>query len=358
MNYLLGLHELGHNVFYLEECGEGSWVYNWETEELTTDLDYPTTYLRDCLSSIGFDGQWIYRAGDHSIGMPLDAFRSICSKADIFIVLASSIDIWREEYDWPRRRIYIDLDPGFTQIRLAGGDSHLSNTVKRCERLFTIGQRIYASDCTIPTGDHRWLKTVVPIFLPLWKVAEGNDINCFSTIMQWRSYQEVSHKGVVYGNKDKVFINFIHLPKLTSQCFRIAVTGGNNEELSRHGWEVEVGWMVSRTPGLYREFVQKSRAEFSIVKHGYAATNGGWFSDRSVCYLASGRPVLIQDTGLDDWLPTGEGLLTFQDLPGALKGIEIINGDYERHRHKARAIAEEYFATNRVLPQLLEAAMK
>jgi hypothetical protein len=207
-------------------------------------------------------------------------------------------------------------------------------------------------------GDRHRLTTVVPISLPLWRVAEYSFPSRFSTIMQWRSYQKVSHKGILYGNKDKEFINFMHLPKLTSQRCRIAVTGGNKEELSRYGWEVEVGWMVSRTPDLYREFIQKSRAEFSIVKHGYVAAKPGWFSDRSIYYLGSGRPVLIQDTGLNDWLPTGEGLLTFRDLPGALKGIEIINGDYEGHRHTARAIAEEYFATNRVLPQMLEAAMK
>jgi hypothetical protein len=290
--------------------------------------------------------------------MAVDEFQSVCSQADLLIVLASALDLWRGEYDWPRHRIYIDLDPGFTQVRLANGDQHLVNTVEKCERLFTIGQRIGAQDCTIPTEGRHWLKTVVPISLPHWGVAEDGFVSHFSTIMQWRSYKEVSYKGVRYGNKDKEFINFMHLPKLTSQPFRIAVTGGHPEELSRHGWEVEIGWQVSRTPMSYREFIQRSRSEFAIAKHGYVATKGGWFSDRSICYLASGRPVLVQETGLGDWLPIGEGLLTFRDVTEALRGIEAINADYEQHRRAARLLAEEYFATERVLPSLIESAME
>jgi hypothetical protein len=108
----------------------------------------------------------------------------------------------------------------------------------------------------------------------------------------------------------------------------------------------------------YREFIQRSRSEFAIAKHGYVATKGGWFSDRSICYLASGRPVLVQETGLGDWLPIGEGLLTFRDVTEALRGIEAINADYEQHRRAARLLAEEYFATERVLPSLIESAME
>jgi len=358
MNYLLGLHGLGHEVFYVEECGEESWVYNWETEEVTTELDYPTAYVRDCLWPIGFESRWIYRAGDRSVGMPIDAFRSICSKADLLIVLASPLDVWREEYDWPGRHIYIDLDPGFTQFRLIGGDHLLVNTVNRCERLFTIGQRIDATDCTIPKAGRHWLRTLVPISLPHWSLAEDMPAIHFSTIMQWRSYKEVVYNGVRYGNKDKEFPGFVHLPSLTSQPFRIAMTGGHPEELIRNGWEVDIGWRMTQTPGSYREFIKRSRAEFAVAKQAYVSTKGGWFSDRSICYLASGRPVLVQDTGVSDWLPTGKGLLTFRDVPEALRGIEIINSDYEHHRLAARRLAEQYFSADRVLMSLLQSAME
>ena len=133
--------------------------------------------------------------------------------------------------------------------------------------------------------------------------------------------------------------------------------GAKPELLTSHGWQTVHGEVISRTPGSYREFIQKSRAEFSVPKNGYVKMRGGWFSDRSVCYLASGRPVLIEDTGLADWLPIGSGLVTFNDPATALAGVEKINSDYESHRRAARQLAETVFATERVLPAFLDAAM-
>jgi hypothetical protein len=356
LQYLLGLRSLGHDVFYLEECGLESWVYNWQTEQFTTQLDYPTDYVRNCLEPLGFANQWIYRAGDRSVGMEVDEFSNVCSQADLMIIRGSPISLWRDEYKLPQRHIYIDADPGFTQISIAGGNSELANTIEHCDRLFTIGQRLGAEDCLIPTIDRDWLKTLPPIALPCWSAME-DDATHFSSIMQWHSYREVVYAGVSYGNKDKEFLKFIDIPHLTKQPFRIALSGGFPNELSQHGWEVIPGWMASFTLESYQKFVQESRAEFGVAKHGYVATKGGWFSDRSVCYLASGRPILVQDTGLSDWLPMGEGILTFCDQKEALNGIEAINADYEQHRYAARRLAEEYFGSDKVLSSLLEAAM-
>ena len=357
MQYLLGLRKLGHRVCYLEECGEESWVYNWDTEELTTDLDYPASYVRACLDSIGWDGLWIYRAGETSAGMSVGDFLDVCSNADLLIVRGAPIDLWRQEYLMPRRRAFLDVDPGFTQIKLARGDRSLTETVDRCDALFTIGQRVGAPDCAIPTVGRRWHKTVSPVSLRDWPFAEPSSATHFTSIMQWRSYSEANHDGVSYGNKDKEFPKFVHLPRLTSQPLRIALTGAPPDQLSDCGWDIVPGWVASRTPSSYQQFIQASRAEFGVAKHGYVAMRGGWFSDRSVCYLASGRPVLVQETGVSRWLQTGEGVVTFHDLDDALSGIDRINADYERHRRTARRLAEEYFATEVVLPPLLDAAM-
>ncbi len=357
MQYLSGLRALGHDVYYLEECGEESWVYNWDTEQVTTDLSYPAGYVRACLELLGLYDNWIYRAGEQSEGMHIDQFMDVCSQADLLIVWAVPVAYWRREYSWPRRHIYIDADPGFTQISLVEGNAELAQTVDRCDRLFTIAQRIGMPDCPIPTAGKDWIKTVAPISLSQWPVSGDSTATHFTSIMQWRGFRDVVYEGVAYGQKDKEFPKFIGLPQLTSQPFRVALTGASPEELSQHGWDVVPGWMPSRTPESYRTFIQASRAEFSVAKHGYVATRGGWFSDRSVCYLASGRPVLVQDTGLGDWLPLGEGILAFRDVPEALQGIEAINSDYEHHRTAARQLAEGYFATERVLPALLEAAM-
>ena len=357
MQYLIGLQRLGYDVFYLEDCGEGSWVYDWDTQQTTTDLDYPASYVRDCIEQFGFKDRWIYRAGDHSKGMAVEEFLSVCSQASLLIIRANPMPIWRPEYDWPKRRVFIDVDPGFTQIRLVNNDAELLKTVKHSERLFTIGQNIGNPDCPIPTVGRDWFKTVPPISLPDWPFSETNPAENFTCVMDWRGFHDVVYKGVSYGQKDKTFPEFLELPRLTSQPILLAQIGANPEQLAKHGWEVMPGWVPSFTPWSYRTFIQNSRAEFGVAKHMYVETCGGWFSDRSVCYLASGRPVLVQDTGQKGWLPIGEGILTFRDLPEALQGIEAINADYEHHQRAARALAEHFFSADRVLSSLLEAAM-
>ena len=356
MQYLAGLRALGHDVYYLEECGLESWVYHWEAEQLTTDLAYPAAYIRDCVAPIGLGGRWIYRAGEQAEGMAVEDFREVCSRADLLLVQAVPIQLWRAEYDLPRRRAFIDVDPGFTQISLETGHAELSHTVGRCERLFTIAQRIGAADCPIPTAGREWLKTLPPAALEQWPVAPDCTATHFTSVMQWRGFRDVEYQGILYGQKDREFPHFMELPRQTSQPLRIALAGAPPDGLARHGWQVVPGREPSRTPWTYRDFIQGSRAEFGVAKHGYVRMHGGWFSDRSVCYLASGRPVLVENTGLDDWLPVGEGVVTFRDVPEAVRGIEAINADYDRHRRAARRVAEEFFATDRVLPPLLAAA--
>jgi hypothetical protein len=263
---------------------------------------------------------------------------------------------WRKEYELPRRRAFIDVDPGFTQIAIANGDAGLTEGIARAERRFTYAQRYGAADCTIPADGGPWLVTRPPVYLPKWPVADSAATH-FTSVMRWQGFKEVVHRGVSYGQRDQEFPLYFDLPQRTPQKFLIAQMGIKPEELTRHGWEVALGEVISRTPESYREFIQQSRAEFSVPKNGYVAMRGGWFSDRSVCYLASGRPVVIEDTGLADWLPVGEGLLTFNDPESALRGVAAINADYERHCRAARRLAEEQFATDKVLPALLEAAI-
>ena len=356
LQWLAGLRSLGADVYYLEDCGEGSWVYNWDTEEVTTDLDYPSSHVRSCLEPIGLSGRWIYRAGEQTAGMSAEDFACVCTQADLLICHGVPLAQWRPEYLLPRRRMFLDVDPGFVQIGLAQGDGLLSETVDHCHTLFTIGQRIGTEGCVVPTGGREWKKTVPPISLDQWPVADEREPTHFTCVMQWRGHKEVVHEGVLYGQKDKEFPKFMELPRHTAQPFLIALTGADPGELSAHGWQVEPGWVVSRTPWTYQSFIHRSRAEFSVAKHGYVAMQAGWFSDRSLCYLASGRPVLVEDTGLRPWLPIGEGVVTFTDLLSALEGIERINADYDGHCRSARRIAEEYFAADQVLPRVLEVA--
>jgi hypothetical protein len=356
LQYLLGFRALGHDVYYLEDCGRSSWVYVWETEEWTHELEYPAAYVHACLEPFGFGERWIYRDNYRTVGMPCAHFIDVCAGADLLVLRAVPLWNWRREYELPRRRAFIDVDPGFTQITLANGDAGWLDGVARCERRFTYGQRLGAPDCPAPDAGGPWLKTLPPVFLPEWPVATG-DGREFTSVMRWQGFKEVNHRGVNYGQRDREFERFLTLPSCTSQKICIAQMGTKPELLARHGWEVLPGEIISRTPASYREFIRKSRAEFSVPKNGYVKMRGGWFSDRSVCYLASGRPVLIEDTGLNDWLACGEGVLTFADPSSAVAGIEQINADYQRHRTAARQLAEEKFSTESVLGALLEASL-
>ena len=356
LQYLLGFRALGHEVFYLEDCGDCSWVYNWDKEEWTFELEYPAAYVRECLEPFGLGDRWIYRTNGGSAGAPLEEFLAFCAEADLLVMRAVPLWVWRREYDRPRRRIFLDVDPGFTQISIANGDKGLAEGIARCERRFTLGQRVGASDCPIPLAGGPWLKTLPPVFLPEWRFVEIAASH-FTSLMRWQGFREATYLGVSYGQRDKEFPDVLDLPRLTPQKFCIAQMGIDPDLLKSHGWEVAPGEIVSRTPGTYRAFIQNSRAEFSVPKNGYVRMRGGWFSDRSVCYLATGRPVLIKDTGLTDWLPVGEGLLTFEDQDGAAAGVNRINQAYERHRRAARRLAENVFSTDRVLPSLLGTAV-
>jgi len=355
LQYLIGFRELGHEVYYLEDCGETSYVWNWDREEWTQELTFPAAYVRDCLKPFGFEDRWIYRTNTECAGMSIARLKEVCHKADLLIMRAIPLWDWRDEYALPERRIFIDVDPGFTQMNIAGGDEGFATAIRRCDRLFTVGQRLGAADCRIPAAGQAWLKTVPPVALSEWPWVEGLGRTHFTSVMRWDGFQDSTYEGKTYGQKDREFARFINLPQQTTQKFRLALNGP--ETLSEYGWEIFPGEIATRTPHAYRQFIQQSRAEFGVAKHGYVEMRPGWVSDRSVCYLASGLPLLIQDTGLGDWLPLGEGIVIFQDLPGVLRGIEIINSGYERHRRAARRLAEEFFSARKVLPALIEAAM-
>jgi hypothetical protein len=174
--------------------------------------------------------------------------------------------------------------------------------------------------------------------------------------MRWRGFTDVEYRGEMFGQRDREFPRYLQLPQQVNQKFLLAVPGTDSEILEEHGWQVTPGESATRTPDQFRDFVYNSRAEFGVAKHAYAATRCGWFSDRSVCYLASGRPVLLRDTGQSDTLPVGKGLLTFANLAEAVDGVLSINADYRGHAAAARRIAEQHFDARIVLPDLLEKA--
>jgi hypothetical protein len=204
-----------------------------------------------------------------------------------------------------------------------------------------------------------WLKTLQPIVLEHWQTAAQVGYDAFTTVGNWRGYGSIQHEGVHFGQKAHSLRQFLDLPALTHESFVLALSIHPDETkdlaaLARNGWQLIDPTRVAGSPGAYRNFIQASKAEFGIAKSGYVASHCGWFSDRSACYLASGRPVIAQDTGFSRYLPTGEGLFAFTTSEEVVQAAEEVRTDYNKHASQARSLAEEYFDSAKVLPKLLQ----
>jgi len=255
------------------------------------------------------------------------------------------------------RRVFLDIDPGFGQMwralglhdAFAGHDDHV-----------TLGERIGSPDCSVPDCGLRWIPTRPPVVLDLWPYRRPGGSR-FTSVATWRGANApVEYEGRTYGLRVHEFRRFAALPRLTGQPFELALSIDPGETrdldlLAKNGWALVDPRTVAADPWGYRSYIASSKAELMVAKNMYVETRSGWFSDRSACYLASGRPVLAQDTGFAGLYPLGNGLLTFRTLEDAVAGVEEIGAAYRRHARAARELAEEELASDRVLGRLLDA---
>jgi hypothetical protein len=349
--YLLGLRALGHEVFYIEDTGEC--VYDPIQNTRATEPTYGTNYINAALEPYGLGDRWSFVNYDGTYhGRSADDVRRYAEGCDLFINLSGGSWFWRDEYARIPRKVFIDSDPAFTQLAIAKAEPWYVEFFKRFDRLFTFGANIGTPASPIPVGEFTWHKTWQPITMDDWTTTEPPR-DRFTTVMTWQieSFTDVG------GNKDQEFVKFMTLPSRTPQPFELAINGPQ-KLLREHGWDTVDAMRVSRTPSEYRDFIRGSKAEFGVAKHTYVANRSGWFSDRTECYLAAGRPALVQDTGWTAHLPSGDGLLAFADMDQAVGGIERINAQYDAHAKHAREIAREHFDARRVLPKLIETAMQ
>jgi len=251
--------------------------------------------------------------------------------------------------------VFLDVDPGYPQMWRELG---LADMLAGHDHFVTLGANVGRADCSIPGCGVEWIHTPPPVDLEAWTPAPGG--RAFTTVATWRNpYGTVAFDGRTYGSRVHEFRTFIELPRLVDAQFELALDIDSAETrdlaaLDANGWRLVDPRRAAGTPQAYREYIRQSRAEICVAQEMYVATRSGWLSDRSVCYLASGKPVLAQDTGLGDRYPVGEGLLTFSTLEEAAAGVETIERDYERHSRAARALAEECFDARKVLARLLE----
>jgi hypothetical protein len=358
IQYLLGFRALGHDVWYLEDSG--AWPYDPVRQTVSADCAYNVNYLAGMMAGFGFGDRWIYRNGAdgkfHGAGEA--AARDLIRNGDLLVNVSSAG--WLRDYDFGvRHQMFIDGDPMFCQVGLLDPkNAEYAARVKAHDSHFTFGLNVGARDCLAPDVGIAWKKTVQPIALDWWSVQAGEGLDRFTTVMNWASYAPVEWEGRRYGQKDLEFEKFKLLPQRTAQSLVMAMGQGvgakrPTEELRALGWTILEAGEALPDHTRYHEFLRTSKAEWSVAKHGYVAARTGWFSCRTACYLALGRPAVVQETGWSAHLPAGEGLLTFTTLEEAAAAIADVNDHYAEHQAAARAIAEQFFDAKKVCQDLL-----
>jgi len=350
LQYLIGLSRLGHEVAFFETYGWPNSCYDPGRSMMTSDPAYGMDYLVRLLEPFGLKDRWCYLAEDGTAyGMPRARLAEFCADCDLYLNL-SNIN-WTPELEQCRRRVLVDTDPVFTQIGAHG----LGGPFENYHALFTLAGNVHKTGCDMPTAGLQWKPTRQPVVLDLWPVDAGDPARPFTTVSSWSPIGDCEHRGRVYGMKNREFEPFFSLPRDTGEAMEMALSAPCEirERLTNGGWRLVDPLKATADPWTYQRYLSRSRAEFSVAKHGYVVTRCGWFSERSAGYMASGRPVLVQDTGFSDWMETGTGVIAFKTREDVLAGIEAINSQYERHCRAARALAEEYFDARKVLSDLL-----
>ena len=354
LQYVLGLRRLGHDVFLIEPIRSESIRPAGAPLAASTNA----AYFHDVAHRFDLtDRATLLRADTHeAIGLSYHGVLDAAVDADLLINISGMLTDAALLERVPRR-VYLDLDPAFNQLwhAVEGIDVHLDGHT----HFVTIGRHIGAADCPVPTCGRMWVPTWQPVVLPEWPATAPLRDAAWTTVGNWRGYGAITCGGVVYGQKVHSFRRFFDLPQRTGESFQPALSIHPDETrdldaLHDGGWTLVEAAAVAATPDGYRRFIQQSKAEVGIAKSGYVVSRCGWFSDRSVCYLASGRPVVAQDTGFARCLPTGDGLFAFSDIEDAVAAIDAVSGGYEHHCRTARELAEAYFESDRVLNALLD----
>jgi hypothetical protein len=344
MSWAEALRRLGFDVVFVEQLAD----HPAKADTFATVME-----------EFGFEGSaaLIGPRGEPLLGMSRPELMARAGEAELLVNLGGHLR-WRPLLRRARRRAFVDLDPGFTQIWHAQGhDVGFAGH----DLYFSVGENVGTRRCELPTGGIRWRSIRQPVVLERWPVAEGDQFSRFTTVANWRGpYGRLSWAGRTYGLKAHEFRRFLAVPGAAGLPFELALgidpaDWADSARLDEQGWRLVDPRIVADTSGFHR-FIRTSGAEFSVAQGVYVETRSGWFSDRTVRYLASGRPALVQDTGFSDHIPVGEGLVAFRNLEEAVNGARRIVESYERHRAAARQLAEEYFAPERALAPLLDAA--
>ncbi len=362
LNWLSGLRRLGHDVWYVED--DTVWPYDPARDAVTDDGACAARHLAGVLGRIGLGDRWAYRLADRAgavWGLSALDLAELYRSADALLNIAGAVAL-REEHLAVPVRVYVETDPVTAELRLDAGDARTRAAFAAHHVLATYGENYGAPDCGVPLHGLSFVKTRQPVDLDLWPMAYDPDTRDFTTIGNYRQTgNDVAWRGETYRwSKHHEWEKILDLPKRTGRRFRVALAvedPADRARLAAHGWCVVSPLRFSLDVfGAYPAFIRGSRAELTVAKDQNVRLRSGWFSDRDATYLASGKPVITQDTGFGAALPVGEGLFAFRDADEAAAAVEAVASDPARHARAARRIAEDCFEAGAVAARLLRAA--
>ena len=359
MQIVAGLRRLGHDVYYFETTS--SWPYDPIRRTRVCDSSYSGPYLARVADSFGIGDRWAYRRsyGDKTwFGMDRLRAEELLAQADAVLNVAGATRLAEEDLK-VGRLVYFGTDPVYHEIAYANGDRDVQALVDEHHEFVTYGENLGAADCPVPVFEKLRAKTRQPVLLDAW-LSEVPADGVFTTVCNWKhDGHDIEYQGeTYYWSKHYEFLKFIDLPKRIGQPVELAMGLENLDlnvvrMLTSHGWRLVDAHDFTVNPWPYRDYVQASRGEFTVAKDQNVRLRSGWFSERSACYLAAGRPVITQDTGFGKYVPTGEGLFAFNTMEEITEAFQAVRSDYHRHSRAARTIAEEYFRAETVLAKVI-----
>src|SRR5881398_1147125 len=364
IHYIVGLQRLGHDVFFIEDSAR--LPYNPETFEVTDEFDYVAKVLTLLARDFDFKNRWAFCArylpGSPTAGLSLKRIRQLYREADAILNVCGAQE-FNDDLLLSDRILYIESDPGVEQIKIDKGVKSTIQYLRRHRALFTFGENVGTKSFPVPTHGFRWLPTRQPVVTDLWKTKRSaSDAAVFTSVANWSTsgLKDIWWRRRKYlWSKSREFLRFISAPKKAGETFELATNierGAPRKEFERNGWRLRCPLQMSVDYWLYRNYIRRSKAEFTVAKDQYVRLNTGWFSDRSACYLAAGRPVITQETGFTKIYDQQGGLFGFHKLSEIAEAVGEINGDYRRHSRAAREIAREFFEAEKVLVLLLDRA--
>jgi hypothetical protein len=361
IHYMIGLRRLGFDVFYIEDSGR--WVYDPQINQFSSNAAGNISSVAPILEVHGFKDCWAFRGryeGGDCYGMTEQDVLRLYREADALLNVTGAQEICEEHLSIPRR-IYVESDPFAAQIGVALGNQSTIAALAAHDTHFSFGENLGAEDCLIPTGGFVWLPTRQPVVVDLWTNPGFQPADAaFNTITTWHNDgKDIDYQGDrYYWTKDREFMKLLELPRKRQGPFELAtqLDSQTADLLRRHDWRLVHSGEISKDIDRYREYIQQSRGEFTVARDQYVRPRTGWFSDRSVCYLAAGRPVITQETGFSKTIPTGRGLFGFNTMDEVLAAVDAVETDYEANCRAAREIAEEYFSAEKVIASLMARA--